>query len=116
MSPKRPPQAHARGPAAVTAARARTPEAERKRRLRNERAKRLYARQHRHGNGEIAPNVELDNYVVEMAIDTGWVAANESEDRKQIALGVSKMLKEAGRSHHRQKQKDLTRTDTRCPH
>ena len=82
------------------------------RRLRNARQRRCYARKHPHRN-EIAPNIEINDDVILLTIDTGSLSEVDADDRQKIAAAVSAMLKDAGRQH---RQKLLTHAETRCPH
>jgi len=43
----------------------------------------------------------VNNDVIGVLIDLGWVAESESEDRGQIACGIAKMLFDLAASHRR---------------
>ena len=63
---------------------------ERKRALKTAAMRRLRKRERR---GEIVVNVVLDNDTIATLIGLGWIAESESESRKQVGCGISKLLR-----------------------
>ena len=68
---------------------------DRRRRLGNARTARYRARLRA---GRTVVRVPIDNEVIGLLLDLGWLQMSVSEDREEIALAIFRMLKDAAKS------------------